>query len=342
MEAYCILFFLVNILIIIYEYTQNIIWIRASFIAMALFSGLRYEVGVDYQNYVNIFYYVSDNLTIKTEPGYQLLIKFAALLGGTPQLVFLIAACITCYFICKFIESECENKSLSTIIYMCLGPLYFSSFNTVRESMAIAIFLYSLRYLEEYKWKCILYMLFASLFHYSALAFLCFIIFFRTQKSYALYFSMFSMFLYVLVKSNVLMVVISTLLPRYAHYVFRPRYNFVMDWSYTIMLGLIVIIFCLRKYITDSKIEKYYYLLAIMGGLIIGGMSTSTIKVIFIRLISYCTPCVMVLFPAIGKGIRQKWMYNMMVYIGCLSYFVYIVNTGRDMLPYQMNFVLFN
>lgn len=322
-----------------YCYKKRDIWIKLCFLTMALVGGFRYQVGIDYISYENIFF--QDNIVgyNKSEIGYKLLLYIAYYVNGTPQMVFLFASCLTCYFVYKFVEMECDNKPLSTIIYLCLGPMYFFSWNGVREGIAISIFLYALHYLEKDWKKYIVVISLAGLFHYSVFAFIFLLAFRHLKRSCLFYMAIGTLIVFPIVRYDIISFVIQRFIPRYGNIlVWEPS----MDFSYYIMLFSVIIILIIKKYlIKDNLYEKYYFLLTIMGILIFGGLASKNAVGIFIRFVSYCVPCLMVILPAVGCVIKQRWFYNIFLCLACYIYYFYIINVGKAMLPYQANFVLF-
>lgn len=110
------------------------------------FAGFRFNVGVDYPNYVKIF---EKEIGFSTrEVGFQAFIDFLHYIGGTPQLMFLILAIIFQFFVFKIIEYYSTNYWLSLIILLLIPPFFLASFNGVRQYIAIVMFLYSLRFLD--------------------------------------------------------------------------------------------------------------------------------------------------------------------------------------------------
>lgn len=339
MAVYVILLVSVSIFLLGYCCKKDNAWIKLCFLAMALVGGFRYQVGIDYIGYEDIFYQTNMFAYNKCEIGYKLLLEIAYYVNGTPQLVFMMASCITCYFVYRFVELECDNKPLATVIYLCLGPLYFSSWNGVREWMAISIFLYALHYLEPDRKRYIVIICLAAMFHYSAFASFLLLCLRNVGKSYLCYLIAGCFIMHLVIKSNVISYIIQNYIPRYRNmFYWDPS----MNQSYIFMFVLVVIILLLQKYyIHDAVNDKYYYLLTIMGILIFAGLYSQSLVGVFIRLISYCTPCLMIALPAVGSVVKQRWFYNISLCVMSYIYYFYIIHVGGAMLPYQGNFVLF-
>lgn len=166
MEAY---FVLVAVVILIYlvpiKKSTKVIIIS---LVLIVFSGFREGVGTDFNMYKNIFYNI-DNLDGyylgEIETGYILLNKFIYSMYSDHRLLFIITSTVIIGLICISIMRYSKNYLLSILLFICLGYLH-SSFNGVRQYIALAIFIYSIRFIINKKVKSyLIFILVASLFH---------------------------------------------------------------------------------------------------------------------------------------------------------------------------------
>ena len=67
----------------------------------------------------------------------------------TPQLPIIIFSFLTSFFIYKSINRFSIDKRVSTLFYVCFPLFYFSSFSTIKQNLALAIFLFSIRYIFD-------------------------------------------------------------------------------------------------------------------------------------------------------------------------------------------------
>lgn len=144
------------------------------------FSGFRDGLGVDYQNYLIKIDY-SDHLTL-LEPLFSILSIFVSNTIFSEIFVFLFFALITNFL---YIKSFQRYNYFFIIFsaYILIPPLFFNSFNVIRQLCAAGIFLHSCKYMEERNLKkYIIYILFASTIHMSAI-FLIPIYFFVTVNT---------------------------------------------------------------------------------------------------------------------------------------------------------------
>jgi hypothetical protein len=104
------------------------------------------------------------------EWGYYGLVKLCHAIDGNAQLVFLLFSIVTIYFVYRYIEYFSKDAELSWFIFVCIGPYYLSTFNGMRQWLAIAVFAYSLRYVQEKRFlHYTILNLFTGLFHFSSL-----------------------------------------------------------------------------------------------------------------------------------------------------------------------------
>lgn len=137
------------------------------FIILALFAGLRYNVGIDYISYVTQFSYLVDGYKdVVREPFFYYIVVALDKIGGTHQFIFLVFAGITQYFMYKAIKENSINFSLSVLLYFSVVSFYLFTFNVVRQWVALPIFLYSIKFLKEKDPK--------RFFTYNVIAGLCF------------------------------------------------------------------------------------------------------------------------------------------------------------------------
>lgn len=158
---FCFLFFLAYIRYI--EISKALLF---NFIVLALFIGLRNNVGADWPGYKFAFYQKYEYFEI----GYTLVAKFFRHLGYTFNWFIMFMSFITVaplfLFFRKYQDSICIIPSFFAMSF--IGVIAISSIN--RQAFAMSVFLYSLVYLDKKDFiryaACIIL---ASLFHKSAL-----------------------------------------------------------------------------------------------------------------------------------------------------------------------------
>ncbi|RXK32946.1 hypothetical protein BBD39_04140 [Arsenophonus endosymbiont of Bemisia tabaci Asia II 3] len=137
------------------------------FLFIILVIGLRYELGVDWLFYRNLFN-GNNNSTLSIEPGYKLLSSFISFLGFD----FWLFVCMISIFILLVLSHY--FKKYSPFPLFCLSIYFISSFGfnveALRQIITVAIFYIALNYyLNNKKKYYIILCLLASYFHTSAM-----------------------------------------------------------------------------------------------------------------------------------------------------------------------------
>lgn len=144
-----------------------------SFIIISIFLGGRYNVGTDWGNYKDFYDYIAtnginwDNL----EPLYLLLNRTISITGFSSSFFFFCISIIQLSIVYFVFKDDKRIFALGMLVYfLCCLPI---SLNIIRQSLAICIFLYAIRYIGNSPLKYILLITVAGLFHYSSFILLC-------------------------------------------------------------------------------------------------------------------------------------------------------------------------
>lgn len=152
----------------------SLLWL--AMVPLAVVGAIRYYVGTDYTVYMqNQFKFI---LGLK-EPGYwqvvdyeigfEKLVQYCGNILGNVELFFPIVSIAFVLLISMFISNQSENEVLSIILFV-LSCYYNFSFNIIRQTLATAIFLFAIRFIERRNW--IVYMfciVIAFTFHKTAI-----------------------------------------------------------------------------------------------------------------------------------------------------------------------------
>ena len=133
----------------------------------------RYNNGADYMMYYRLFKNIGYERIFSTvqgksiEQGFVLLVKFCSYISQEPFFTFGVIAFIIVYLIFKACLDTSDNYLLSVILFFVTG-VYFDSFNGLRQYIAVAIFLLSLKYIisKDLK-KYVLLIFLGFIFHRS-------------------------------------------------------------------------------------------------------------------------------------------------------------------------------
>lgn len=149
----------------------NRLFITGIFVILFLCSALRFDIGNDYWKYTQTAHEVYVGGYVVTEMGFNFIVKLIYGLCGSEcyELVFALFAFVTIRIFLKAFYEQSVDFSWTFFLFMTMG-LYFQTFNTVRYYFALAIVLYSIKYvLGKDRISFIFLILFAALFHKSVL-----------------------------------------------------------------------------------------------------------------------------------------------------------------------------
>ena len=149
----------------------NRICLTAIFVILFLLSACRLNVGNDYARYVEFMHLVNCNAYVPTEIGFNLLVKLVYGLSGSENflLVFAFYSFVTVLFFLLALYEQSDEFGLAFFLFMTLG-YYFQTFSTVRYYLALAVALYSMKFVMRRQWgRFVVLVLLGSAFHKSLL-----------------------------------------------------------------------------------------------------------------------------------------------------------------------------
>lgn len=149
----------------------NRVCLSAIFVILFLLSACRLNVGNDYARYVEFMHLVNCNAYVPTEIGFNLLVKLVYGLSGYENflLVFAFYSFVTVLFFLLAMYEQSDEFGLTFFLFMTLG-YYFQTFSTVRYYLALAVALYSMKFVLRRQWgRFVVLILLGSTFHKSLL-----------------------------------------------------------------------------------------------------------------------------------------------------------------------------
>ncbi len=161
------------------------IFLLLSISVFVLFSGLRYDVGVDYMTYRDVFKSFSNDYSntylalyehSRYEIGFLGIVLLCAKIGFSPCAIFALFALIQ--ILCVFYVFKDNRKILPYIgLTLIAGGGFFIWMNAMRQITAFTLFLVSSKMLYKKRYvMTVLFALFALSMHKSAVLFLPFLI----------------------------------------------------------------------------------------------------------------------------------------------------------------------
>ena len=151
----------------------ELLFLASSCLVLILFTGLRdVSVGIDTEAYYANYIETGLNSGWTMEYGYHLLVVFCIRIGLGPTGLFILCSTIFFGFSYATIHRVSTNPVLSVYLLFAMGHLFFYM-NAMRQMMAAAILLYSIRYIIDRKiiWY-ILFVCIAASLHTSSIVFL--------------------------------------------------------------------------------------------------------------------------------------------------------------------------
>lgn len=149
----------------------NRVCLPAIFMILFLVSACRLNVGNDYAKYVEFMHLVNCDAYVPTEIGFNLLVKLIYGLSGYENflLVFAVYAFVTVFFFLLAMYEQSDEFPLAFFLFMMLG-YYFQTFSTVRYYLALALALYSMKFVLRRQWgRFLVLILLGATFHKSLL-----------------------------------------------------------------------------------------------------------------------------------------------------------------------------
>lgn len=123
-----------------------------TFVALSLFSGLRYDVGMDYSSYEYLYNNSLHGLNPEiNEIGWAYFFHLFRSLDIPFFVVISIISFISIGCVSLFILRYSPYPFFSFLIFFCFAQYYTYSFNVMRQCLSCYIFLSCLKYIEERK-----------------------------------------------------------------------------------------------------------------------------------------------------------------------------------------------
>lgn len=141
------------------------------FIFLFIFCALRYNVGWDYDIYVDVLKDAYKYGWNGIDSRYEYFSKIVFFLGVYFRfypIVFIIYSFFTLVLVYRSIQLYSFNKYVSWLVFIAMPLFFFASLSTIRQGLAMSIILYSYKYLRSKRYiEYFIGILLASLFHQS-------------------------------------------------------------------------------------------------------------------------------------------------------------------------------
>jgi len=150
---------------------KNLVAEVAIYCLLAGVSACRIAVGNDYWVYRDNFKLIAQQRHVASEFGFNAIVRFMQWLFGYDNYlpIFGLFSIVTTFFFVKALHDQATDFAFSLFLLL-MGGYYYNSLNSVRYYLALAIALYSMRYVIDAEYgKFLLWILFGAMFHKSIL-----------------------------------------------------------------------------------------------------------------------------------------------------------------------------
>lgn len=323
---------------------SNLLFVFLIGFFLILVSAGRVAVGNDYWVYRNNFNIIAHNGHVSSEVGFNIVVWILTRLLGEDNYIpiFAFFSIITITIFLKAIWDQAE-WFLGTMFLFMTGGFFFSSMNSVRYYLVIAICMYATKYVlrKEYL-KFIFLICFAALFHKSVLVVIPLYLIAR-------YFAEHKIPKWIYLLGGLFLVSMALFQDFYRRivFLFYPYYENsafdTNDVSFTniakcmavIVLGAV----CYKVSLKENETNRFYYLLNV-GALFLytfGFFIPEISRIGYYLIISQ-----IFLIPSILVRIEKKWLrlfFTSGVAVCYIAYFAFFLHTAASvdirLLPYS-------
>ncbi len=325
---------------------KNRLLMTGIFVILFGVMALRFDIGNDYRQYTQTAHEAYVGGYVVTEAGFNIVVRLVYGLAGWEcyEAVFALFAFFTLWFFLKALSQQSVCFAQSFFLFMTLG-LYFQTFNTVRYYLALAIALFSIRYVLGKDFiKFVFWIGIAALFHKSVL--LVIPIYWVAALEWKKWHILVGTLLCVVcfVAKGPLLTLALILYPSYKNTVYLEG-----GWSLTSVVRIAAVLgfylwFCMYMG-KEARDKSWYRELRLYGQLNLLALAASTFfsfLPVVTRIAYYFSVPQLLLIPLILRNIedlRVQKRAQRIVGILCIGYFiVFLLQAHRDgigLLPYR-------
>jgi len=310
-----------------------------------LVSALRVNVGTDYKSYVNWFNEINTFSFGYTNFLFNNIIYLVKLFTNNPQWLFVITSVIILGLIYLHSIKEHEDYDMILFLFIVLG-FYFSTFNGIRQWIAIAVFIYSFKYIKEKQFfKYLICIIISSLFHITAILLIpvYFLFEINIKDKYKIMIIGLSFIIFKLVNFNN---VIAFILKKFAFSFYVRYFQSGVDLTQSVGSFLPILLSCgmfgfyllfenkLKEKLGNAKYEfnKLFCFYIVIFSI------TNTINNLFSRFSYYFIPFIMFLLPDFFVIFNERYKKIMKLIVIIFGIIFMVINTvlknSNNPLPY--------
>lgn len=300
------------------------------------------EVGGDLVNYIPTFKNIAKHSwsgllqDFGFEPGYVILNKMCSIISNSEYSLLFACGLICVFLYIRFLRRSSKIPYLSLLLFVCLG-FFTSSLSMLRQSIAMALVLNSLPYIEHRQiWRFFLIIGLAVSFHFTALIFIILYPISRIKISWG-YFTIVlvgAALFGLTVGRTALAIVINQLYTTYEEQIISGEgYSMLIFFCGVTFWGMLI-----RTYMEPSERKEqdiYYHMMILACGLQFLSLQFS----LFSRIVLYFSTALMVFIPnsiASIRNLEMKILFQV-VWIGFAFFYFAMIIAGINssgIVPY--------
>ena len=316
-----------------------------------LIGSIRFQVGTDYENYRTIYENrqeigILEGILQGKEILVFIIIKIAAYLNNY-QLMLAIITFLTIIIFYKAILDYKEKISLGFMFFLYLFLNFTTSFNIIRQALAMVIVLYSYKFMFKRNFiKFLLTIIIASMFHITALIFLPFYFICsdklnKNKKTKFIKICAIIVVIFIVLNYADLISTMSTNIEGLERYESYSQEKVSENREAILDLAILVILFFFRKRLIeyDNKNDTLIFLYLIGFLFTLTGYRSAFVK----RIAMYfeiSSVMLIATFPQLFKNNAQKMLVYFLIILYAIGMFIistYVLKQG-NILPYQTIF----
>lgn len=361
--AYCIYLLLLVLLYTVSSHNQKLMVARNSLVrigkgttiwrwplllglfVLVLILGFRYDVGVDFLGYKYDFDGIAHGYGQwgRYEFGYRIIGNVLSAIGFGSWSLFVFTAFFTWYFFIRSFEIFPFLLKWGLFFALTTGFL-FASMNGMRQTIALVIFMYAIKYIQERSLlKYSLYLLLAFSFHTSILLAYPFYFFINKISFTGRKWIIFYIITFIIgdrIDIRNLVVYGASKIPKYQHYVTRFLEDFDEPLSmglggiYFFLVGLLVIVLS-KNFLQKNPKLKIYYNIYFIGAILYNILwKYEILGRIYYLFIWFEIFCLAAIVYYLGRSKSRLFLYLLL--ITQILFFVYKIYKGENhCAPFQ-------
>ena len=313
------------------------------FIVLFIISSIREGIGTDYVNYKEIYdFLAAGDTSLQLEPFFYIINIMVAKFGFDFRAVIIITS-----FLFVFPIIRCIDKRISIwVLFYFILSFYLASFNAIRQAIALSISCFALyQYMnDDKKYKYSVFILCATMFHYSALIGLIVIV--AKRYVFPVWINLLFIILFYLFLSVLTPIFLSSSFFLATKYAFYSDTDFIdaakLGSGFGLILQLLpfVVIIILNRFIFQvGEVRNFSVNVSML--LVLTKMLTLQIS-IFHRLEYSLVFMLAILFGEVANRYKNSYLnFGLFLYLfawSILQFEMQLINNVNEIMPYQTFF----